>query len=298
MNVLITGSSGLIGCALTAFLRDKGHHVRRLLRVPSPEAETTSWNLLDGSFADGAFNGIEAVVHLAGESIASGRWTSARKVQIRNSRVEVTQRLCEKLAGLPSPPKVLVAASAVGFYGERGDELLDEAASAGTGFLPDVCQAWEEATASARGAGIRVVCLRIGIVLSPYGGALSQMLPPFRLGVGGVLGTGQQYMSWIALDDLLGVVLHALNDKLTSGVVNAVAPHAVTNQEFTKTLGTVLRRPTIFPIPSFAVRLMFGEMADALLLASTRVDPSILRKVRFGFAYPDLEKALRHVLDR
>ena len=298
MHVLMTGSHGLIGSALMPVLGDGGHQVRRLLRTESDESGTTSWDPEAGTFAPGAFAGIDAVVHLAGESIASGRWTTARKSSIRDSRVIGTRNLCTALAGLETPPRVLVAASAIGFYGDRGDELLDESAPLGSGFLPDVCQEWEDAVAPARAQGIRVVHLRTGVVLSPRGGALAQMLPPFKLGAGGVLGSGNQYMSWVALDDMLGVVLYALTDTSVSGPVNAVAARAVTNREFTKTLGKVLHRPTIFPVPAFAVRLLFGEMGDALLLASTRVAPTRLNEAGFEFAYPDLEGALRHVLGR
>ena len=296
MNVLMTGSSGLVGTALRSFLGGGGHQVRRLLRTPSASDDTTSWNPTNGTFADGAFDGIDAVVHLAGESIAGGRWTAARKTRILESRVTGTQQLCEGLATLDTPPEVLVAASAIGFYGDRGSELVDETAAAGSGFLPEVCQAWEDAAGPARERGIRVVHLRIGIVLTPLGGALAQMLLPFKLGVGGVLGTGDQYMSWIALDDLLGIVLHALTDKSVRGPVNAVAPQAVTNRKFTKTLGAVLRRPTVLPAPAVALRLALGEMADALLLASTRVDPAVLRAGGFDYDYPGLDGALRHVL--
>ena len=298
MNVLITGSNGLIGSALMPFLGGGGHQVRRLLRTESHESDTTSWDPANGTFARGAFDGIDAVVHLAGEGVASGRWTEGRKMSIRDSRVVGTRNLCEALADLDTPPSVLVAASAIGFYGDRGDELLDESALQGSGFLPDVCQAWEAAVAPARARGIRVVNLRIGIVLSPQGGALAQMLTPFKLGAGGVLGSGNQYMSWIALDDILGIVLHALTDSSVSGPVHAVVARAVTNREFTKTLGKVLHRPTVFPVPAFAVRLLFGEMGDALLLASTRVAPTYLNETGFEFAYPDLEVALRHLLGR
>ena len=298
MQVLITGSSGLVGTALRSFLGGGGHRVRRLLRAPSASEDTTSWDPASGTFTTGAFEGIDGVVHLAGESIASGRWTATRKARIRDSRVVGTRHLCEALAQLDTPPKVLVAASALGFYGDRGDEVLDESAALGSGFLPEVCQAWEDAAAPARERGIRVVHLRVGIVLTPKGGALAQMLPPFKLGVGGILGAGDQYMSWIALDDVLGIVLHALTDESMRGSVNAVAPQAVTNREFTKTLGAVLRRPTVLPAPAFALRLALGEMADALLLASTRVDPAVLRAAGFEFAYPHLEGALRHVLGR
>ena len=297
MNVLLTGSSGLIGSALAPALTGDGHRVRRLRRAASAAADATSWNPADGTFASGALDGIDAVVHLAGENIAGGRWTAARKARIRDSRVDGTRRLCEALAALDTPPRVLVAASAIGYYGDRGDALLDESAAPGTGFLPAVSRSWETAAAPARDAGIRVVHLRIGIVLSPAGGALAQMLLPFKLGVGGVLGSGDQYMSWIALDDVVGVVRHALADESLSGPVNAVAPRAVTNREFTRTLGKVLRRPTILPAPAFALRIALGEMADALLLASTRVDPAALRATTFEFRHPQLDGALRHLLD-
>ena len=297
MNVLLTGSSGLIGSALAPALSGDGHRVRRLRRAASAAADATSWNPADGTFAAGALDGIDAVVHLAGENIAGGRWTAARKARIRDSRVDGTRRLCAALAALDTPPRVLVAASAIGFYGDRGDALLDESAAPGTGFLPEVSRSWEAAAAPAREAGIRVVHLRIGIVLSPAGGALAQMLLPFKLGVGGVLGSGDQYMSWIALDDVVGVVRHALVDESLSGPVNTVAPQAVTNREFTRTLGQVLRRPTILPAPAFALRIALGEMAEALLLASTRVDPAALRATTFEFRHPQLDGALRQLLD-
>ena len=298
MNVLVSGSSGLVGSALASCLGAGGHDVRRLLRTRSQGANTTSWNPENGEFEAGAFEDVDAVVHLAGEGIAGGRWTPARKARIRDSRVDGTRHLCEGLAGLGSPPRVLVGASAIGFYGDRGDDWLDELATAGSGFLPDVCRAWEAAAEPARERGIRVVHIRIGIVLSASGGALGQMLLPFKLGVGGILGSGDQYMSWIALDDLSGVVSHVMTDDSVSGPVNAVAPNPVRNREFTKTLGRVLRRPTVIPIPAFGVRALFGEMGDALLLASTRVEPGALRAAGFRFAYPYLEGALRHTLGR
>jgi uncharacterized protein (TIGR01777 family) len=206
--------------------------------------------------------------------------------------------LCEAVAALEFPPQVLVAASAIGFYGDRGKDELSETSALGSGFLPEICQAWESATAPAQNRGVRVIFLRIGIVLSQKGGALAQMLLPFKLGVGGVLGSGDQQMSWITLDDLLAITLHSLTDDSIRGPVNAVTPYPVTNREFTKTLGAVLRRPTVLPVPAFAVRLLFGEMADALLLASTRVVPAVLRASKFEFTYPHLGSALQHVLNK
>ena len=296
MNVLMTGSSGLIGTALTASLtRDR--HVLRCLRRGTVQTGTKDlWNPIDGTFSDGVFDGIDAVVHLAGENIAAGRWTAAQKARIRDSRVGGTRHLCEALAGLASPPGVLVAASATGFYGDRGAVQVDESARAGAGFLPEVCQEWEDAAAPARERGIRVVHLRLGIVLTPLGGALAKMLLPFRLGLGGVIGTGEQYMSWVALDELERVVQHVLASDTIQGPVNAVAPNPVTNRVFTKTLGRVLRRPTVLPMPAFAARAAFGEMADALLLASARVEPAVLLRSGFSFELPALEAALRHVL--
>ena len=301
MKVAVTGATGLIGSALVPFLRSSGHEAAPLRRAPANQYgvdDDPSWDPDTGALSAGALDGVDAVVHLAGENIAGGRWTVDRKARIRDSRIDGTRRLAEALAALPQPPQTLVAASAIGFYGDRGNEELDESSEPGTGFLPAVCQAWEAAAAPAREAGIRVVHLRTGIVLTPAGGALAQMLFPFRMGAGGVIGSGRQYMSWVALDDVLGGILHALCTDGLTGPVNMVAPSPVTNAEFTKTLGRVLRRPTILPLPAFGARLAFGEMADALLLASSRVHPARLRDGGFVFGYPGLEDALRHVLGR
>ena len=300
MKVAVTGATGLVGSALVPFLLSGGHEVVPLRRASAtgPGGDTPSWDPETGTLAAAVADGLDAVVHLAGENIAGGRWTAARKARIRDSRVNGTRHLAEALAALAEPPRTLVVASAIGFYGDRGDDVLDETSAPGEGFLPEVCQAWEAAASPAREAGIRVVHLRIGIVLTPAGGALGQMLFPFRVGVGGVIGSGRQYMSWVALDDVLGGVLHALRTEDLAGAVNMVAPNPATNREFTKTLGRVLRRPTIFPLPAFGARLAFGEMADALLLASTRVEPARLRNAGFALGYPDLEGALRHVLGR
>ena len=278
MKVLVTGSSGLIGSSLCPFLTTGGHRVTRLARgsteIPS---------------------GIDAVVHLAGESVA-GRWSRAKKGRILESRREGTRRLCEAIGRLDAPPPVLVCASGVGFYGNRGDEILTEDSPGGTGFLPDVCAAWESACDPARERGIRVVHLRTGIVLSGAGGALARMVPPFRLGLGGPLGTGNQFMSWIAMDDLVGIIVFALMNDSIAGPVHAVAPQPATNAEFTRALGRVLSRPAFLPIPSFALRLAFGEGADEMLLAGQRVVPERLRAAGFEWRYPELDRALRHVL--
>ena len=296
MNILVTGATGLIGSALVSSLTSAGHGVTRLVRVqPKPGEKAARWDPLAGTIDASAFEGVDAVVHLAGENIAE-RWTPAKKVRIRESRVNGTQVLCEALAHLASPPKVLVSASAIGYYGDRGEEILTEESAPGTAFLSEVCRAWEAAADPARQKGIRVVHARFGVVLSAAGGALAKMLPPFRLGLGGVLGGGRQYLSWIALDDAVGAIQHAIVTDALQGPTNAVAPRAVTNQEFTKTLGAVLGRPTVIPLPAFAARLMFGEMADELLLASTRVQPAKLLASGYGYRYPELEGALRHLL--
>lgn len=239
---------------------------------------------------------IDGVIHLAGENIASRRWSTAQKARIRDSRVRGTTLLAQTLASISPPPKVFISASAIGYYGNRKDEILTEESQPGEGFLPDVSIAWENAAKPATEAGIRTVHPRIGIVLSPDGGALGKMLVPFKLGLGGIIGSGNQYMSWITLDDLVSLFLFAIDDKSISGAINTVSPTPVTNREFTKTLGRVLSRPTIFPLPAFAAKLALGEMADALLLASTRVISSRLENTNFSFAHPHLEPALRHLL--
>ena len=297
MRMLVSGASGFIGSALVPTLSAGGHTVTRLVRsTPRPGQAEIPWNPAARSIGTPALEGLDAVVHLAGDNIASGRWTAVKKASIRNSRVQGTAVLCEALAQLVKPPKVLLSASAIGYYGDRGETTLREESPPGTDFLAEVCQAWESATVPAVQRGIRVVHLRFGIVLSPAGGALAKMLTPFRLGLGGVVGPGKQYMSWIALDDVLGAIHHALNTEALQGPVNVVAPQPVTNQEFTTTLGKVLRRPTRLPLPALAARLLFGEMADALLLASTRVVPARLVTSGYTFHYPALEKALQHLL--
>ncbi len=299
MRIAVSGSTGLIGSEVVTVLSAAGHEVVRLVRrAPAPAEKAVRWDPEKGGVDAAGLEGLDAVVHLAGENIAAGRWTAARKAAIRDSRVNGTRLLCDTLAGLSRPPKTLVCASAIGYYGDRGEELLTEDSSPGAGFLPEVCREWEAATEVAARKGIRVVALRIGVVLSPRGGALSRMLPPFRAGLGGVIGNGRQYVSWIALDDLVGVVLHALRSGELCGPVNAVAPVPVTNREFTEALGKVLSRPTLLPVPAFALRLALGEMADALLLASARVAPRRLEETGYRFRFPELPAALRHLLAR
>ncbi len=299
MKVLVTGSSGLIGSALVSELISRGNETVRLVRTqPGPGAKEIFWEPEAGRLDAGALEGFDAVVHLAGVNIAAGRWTPKQKTKIRVTRVIGTRLLSETLAHLARRPAVLVAASAMGFYGTRGDEVLTESSPSGSGFLPEVCRAWEGATEPASRAGIRTVNLRTGVVLSARGGALAKMLTPFRLGLGGRLGDGKQYMSWIAIDDVVRVIQHAIKTATLSGPVNNVSPNPVTNAEFTKTLGQVLSRPTVFPMPGFAARLAFGEMADELLLSSTRLRPAKLASTGYVFRFPELEGALRQVLGK
>jgi uncharacterized protein (TIGR01777 family) len=279
-------------------LKTSGHELVRLVRsTPKDLSSEVYWSPAKGEINAGALEGLDAVVHLAGENLADGRWTDEKKRSIRESRVNGTKLLSETLARLKEKPGVLISASAVGFYGDRGDELLDERSSSGQDFLAEVCREWELATQAAAGSGVRVVNLRFGVIFSREGGALAKMLTPYRMGVGGKLGSGRQYMSWITIDDAVGAINHALVTETLRGPVNVVAPEAVTNGEFTKTLGHVLSRPTIFTVPAFAARLAFGEMADATLLSSQRVVPAVLKESGFVFKYPDLESALKHVLN-
>lgn len=299
MKILVTGSTGLVGSALLPYLASKGHHLISLTRQnPPSNPSSVYWNPPQKGPDIAPLQGAEAVIHLAGESIADGRWNDAKKARIRESRVSGTRILVDAVTRMHPFPKTVIVASAIGFYGDRGDEVLDEASAPGKGFLPEVCQAWESACAPLLTKGIRVVNLRFGIILSPNGGALGKMLLPFKMGAGGILGSGQQWMSWIALDDVLGTIAFALDTPAVSGPVNVVAPQAVTNREFTKTLGQVLRRPTIIPMPAFAARLAFGEMADALLLSSAHVQPKALLTAGYHFQWTPLENALHHLLKR
>jgi len=298
VRVLLTGSSGLIGQAALASLSAEGHKVVCLTRPQSrARGRHISWDPSAGTINTDDLEDFDAVVHLAGESIV-GLWTPEKKARILESRVKGTRLLCESLAHLRDRPLVIVSASAIGFYGDRGDEVMNEESSEGSLFLSKVANAWEAATEPARRNGIRVVNLRIGFVLSKAGGGLGTMLLPFKLGIGGRVGSGRQYLSWIAIDDVVGAISHAILSDALRGPVNAVAPQPVTNREFTETLGRVLWRPTIFPLPVFAAHLMMGEMADNLLLASTRVEPTRLLESGYEFRYPQLKGALRHVLGK
>ena len=298
MKILVTGSSGLLGSALLPVLKANGHEVIRMVRSAQPDC--IQWDPGAGTIDTAALEAIPniaAAVHLAGENIA-GRWTVGKKEKIRKSRINGTRMLAEALGHLLPRPKVLVCASAIGFYGNRGDEMLTEVSAMGNGFLAEVCRDWEAAAQPAASQGIRVVFARLGVVLSPAGGALSKMLFPFRMGVGGVVGSGRQYLSWITPDDASAAINHSLVNESLNGPVNLVTPNPVTNHEFTKTLGRVLSRPTVFPLPAFAARLALGEMADHLLLGSTRVQPVRLAASGYSFMFPELEGALRHVLGK
>jgi hypothetical protein len=334
MRILVSGASGLVGSALIRLLappaeetgtgegaagsplsfreraRVRGiadivddsalfHSVevfRLVRREPKPDAGEIRWDPAAGTIASDEIEGLDAVVHLAGESIAASRWTPEKKARIRSSRVAGTQLLARTLARLARPPKVLVSVSAVGFYGDRGDEELDEASSPGSGFLAGVCRDWEAATEPAAQAGIRVVLARLGVVLAREGGALARLIPLFRLGLGGRLGSGRQYMSWITLDDAVGAIRFLLENESLCGPVNVVSPHPITNREFTRTLGRVLHRPTLFPAPSFALRIALGEMADEMLLSGARVLSKKLSDAGYKFRDPELEGAFRRVL--
>lgn len=296
MNVLVSGASGLVGSALVPRLVAGGHRVIELRRSSAGAAVAqATWDVAAGRIDLSQASPLDAVVHLAGESIAQ-RWTPAAQARIRDSRVRGTRLLCEALAALPQPPRVFVSASATGFYGDRGDETLDEQSAPGTGFLADVCRDWEAAAEPAQERGLRVVHLRFGVVLAPKGGALAKMLPAFRLGLGGPVGTGRQWWSWIALDDLVGAISQALTDDKLRGPVNAVSPHSVTNREFARTLGRVLGRPSFMPLPVFAVKKLLGEMGREALLASARVRPAKLLESGFQFQFPELRAALEHLL--
>ena len=299
LSVGVTGSTGLIGRALCQVLDTAGHRVVRLRRDSKALGpDDALWNP-HGEVADTRnLEGTDAVVHLAGESLLSLRWTEEKKRRIWRSRVKGTEWLCRMLARLRRPPRVLVASSAVGYYGDRGNQVLTETSGPGKGFLAELCQAWEEATRPASRMGIRVVTLRTGLVLSPAGGALGTMLLPFKMGVGGRLGSGRQYVSWIDHDDMISLIMHVVRTDQVRGPVNAVTPYSVSNSTFAGTLGRVLRRPTVVPLPSLGVKALLGEMGTEMLLLSTRVRPDVAERTGFDFMYPGLEGSLRYQLGR
>jgi uncharacterized protein (TIGR01777 family) len=299
MKVLISGGSGLVGRALTESLRGEGHTVALLVR---PDGDSSPgdirWDPASGFVNTNAMESADAVVNLNGASIGGGRWNPARKKILRSSRVDVTRVLVDAFTRLKQKPRVFVSASAIGYYGNRGDEVLTESSASGNDFLADTCRDWEAEALRAQSIGIRTVITRFGVILSANGGALTQMVPPFKLGLGGRLGTGKQWMSWIALDDVVGLLRAAISDEKTSGPVNVVAPSPVRNSEFTQVLASVLHRPAIFPVPAFGLRLLLGEMADALLLSSQRVHSEREPTASYHFRYENLEPALHAILSR
>jgi uncharacterized protein (TIGR01777 family) len=297
MKILIAGSSGMVGKALQRVLKAEGHTVFPLIRPPQIAGEgQVAWDPQNGGMDLGAAAGADAAVNLAGANIGARRWSESRKELLRTSRIDSTRSLVEGLGKLEPRPRVLVSASAVGYYGNRGDDPLDEDSTAGDGFLARLCVDWEAEARRAEGLGIRTVVLRLGVVLSGRGGALAQMLGPFRMGVGGRLGSGKQWMTWISLADVVRMMKEAIESEQWRGVYNAVAPEPVTNQEFTKALGHVLHRPTIFPVPVFALRTIFGEMADEMLLASQRTRSKRLAETGYQYSNPELEPALRQAI--
>ena len=295
MKILIAGASGLIGSALVARLKQERHEVSRLVRRAPVSTDEIQWDPAAGAIDEARLEGTEAVIHLGGASIAGKRWNEAYKQEIRDSRVNSTRLLSEALARMPQKPEVFLCASALGYYGERGDELLTENSPKGSGFLPDVTAEWEAATAPASDAGIRVCNMRIGVVLSKTGELPRSMLLPFKLGLGGKLGNGRQYMSWIHLDDVTGAFIHALNTPSLTGPINVSAPNPVPNAEFTRALASALSRPALFTVPRFALRIAMGELAE-FALASSRMQPERLEESGFNFRWEDIESAFRDIL--
>lgn len=296
MNILISGSSGFVGKYLTKFLEEKGHNIFKLVRKASEvNNKNIFWNIEEEYIDKDKLENIDAVIHLAGESISGGRWTNQKKKKILESRVLGTRLISKAISELNNKPKVFISASAIGYYGNRNNETLDEKSSKGQGFLSDVCNKWEEETKPAKDSNIRTVNIRIGIVLSQDGGALEKMLLPFKMGVGGILGDGKQYMSWISIHDLINIINFSINNNI-EGVINAVAPNPVTNSEFTKVLGQTLKRPTIFPLPKFVGKIVFGEMGDELLFSSAKVIPNKLKENNYSFIHNNLKDALEDIL--
>ena len=293
-RILVSGASGPIGSALLPFLQAQGFAVTRLVRNAASGPDQITWDPFR-PLSPVSVSGFDAVIHLAGESIV-GRWTEAKKRRILESRTQGTKNLAEALAKATQRPRVFISASAVGYYGNRGDEILREESPSGDGFAAEICRQWEGATQTAAAAGIRTTQMRIGVVMSADGGALPAMLLPFCLGLGGRLGNGRQWSSWVAVDDVVGAIVHVLNHESLSGPVNTVAPNPVTNAEFTSTLASVLHRPAIFPMPAFAVKLVFGEMGKELFLGSQRAEPAKLAASGYQFQHPDLRNALKDIL--
>lgn len=297
MKILVTGSSGLVGTALIDRLKEEHHEPTRLVRhAGKGAAPQVMWQPDDGILNPKEIAGFDAVINLAGESISDGRWTEEKKRRIRDSRVNGTRLLCETLAELSPPPRVLISASAMGYYGDRGKQVLDEDSARGEGFLADVCRDWEVATEPAKAAGIRVVNFRIGLVLSEKGGALPKMLMPFKFGLGGVVGSGEQYMSWITLDDLVSAIIFCIEHKALSGPVNGMTPNPISNKKFTQALGKALHRPAFMPLPAFMVKTLMGEMGEELLLSSTRALPQRLIDHGFQFQSPTIQEAFASLL--
>ncbi len=298
MKFLIAGASGLVGCALIPFLRSQGHDVVRLVRRETQDEAAIFWNPAAGELDPAKLRGVDVVINLAGENLAGGRWTKARRESILNSRITATRTLVKTIETMKHRPFVLVSASATGIYGDRGDERVNEDSLRGTGFLAEVCKAWERETAEAEALGLRAVALRAGVVLTPMGGALGKMLPAFRMGAGGKFGTGHQWFSWISVDDFVGAIYHSVIDQRCGGPVNAVAPDAVTNAEFAQELARVLKRPALLPVPAWMLRVTLGELADEALLGGARVEPARLDEARYEFRHARLKDALGHVLGR
>lgn len=300
MKVLISGASGLVGKALQEALKNSGHEVIVLVRDKSKVSSTAIfWDPEHGLIDISNLEGFDAIVNLSGENISKGRWNEERKKLILESRVKSTKTLADALTRLKHPPKVFINASAIGYYGDRDDEICNEDSPPGAGFLSKVCQQWEEAALPAEKKGIRTVLLRTGVVLSPDEGALAKMLPAFKLGVGGRLGSGKQYMSWITVDDLVGIILFSIDNESVKGAINAVVPEAVTNEEFTRELGAALDKPTALPVPEFALKALAGEeMANEMLLSSTRVEPKKLMQAGYPYKFPNLDNALKYLVDK
>jgi uncharacterized protein (TIGR01777 family) len=292
-SILISGSSGLIGTALTSFLTTAGHTVTRLVRRAPLASDERGWNPKRGELDPEVFDGIDVVIHLGGEGIASGRWSEAKKTRIRDSRVLSTRLLCNTIASLANPPQVAIMASAIGYYGDTGSTEVDESSSIGSGFFAETCKAWEETSYVLHSGATRLVTMRIGTVLSSRGGALQKMLPAFLAGVGGPLGSGSQFMTWISLQDIVGAFEHAIHSRTLQGPVNVVSPSPVTNADFTAILGRIIKRPTLMRLPATLLRILFGELADAALLASTRVLPKALQRDGYSFCHSTLEACLQ-----